>query len=113
MSDEMNSAAHHHADEHGRRDFLKGTLLAGAAAVTAAAMQPPAAQAQPGMVPGTRNHYYVPANDKTVHWGYFSKLLKPLVEVGSGDYVTVEVLTHHANDDAERMVTGDPGAESV
>src|SRR5207253_263348 len=72
-----------------------------------------AAQAQPGRVPGTMNHYYVPATDKTVHWGYFSKLLKPLVEVSSGDFVTIEVLTHHANDDAERMVKGDPGAESV
>jgi len=54
-------------------------------------------------VPGTSNHYYVPATDKTVHWGYFSKLLKPLVEVSSGDFVTVETLTHHANDDADRM----------
>ena len=65
------------------------------------------------MVPGTKNHYYVPATDKTVHWGYFSKLLKPQVEVSSGDFVTIEVLTHHANDDAERMVKCDPGAESV
>src|SRR5499425_2880567 len=114
MSDDA-SSTHQIPDEHGRRDFLKGTLLAGAAAVTATAatLAAPAAQAQPGMVPGTRNHYYVPANDKTVHWGYFSKLLKPLVEVNSGDFVTIEVLTHHANDDASRMVTGDPGAESV
>jgi acetamidase/formamidase len=48
-----------------------------------------------------------------VHWGYFSKLLKPQLEVDSGDYITIEALTHHANDDAERMVKGDPGAESV
>ena len=100
------------SDDQGRRDFLKGTLIAGAA-VTASTVTPPAVQAQPGMVPGTRNHYYVPANDKTVHWGYFSKLLKPLVEVSSGDFVTMEALTHHANDDAERMIKGDPGAESV
>src|SRR5215470_9545806 len=112
MADQTNSPAHDQSDDHGRRDFLKGTLLAGAAAVTATAAAP-SALAQPGMVPGTRNHYYVPANDKTVHWGYFSKLLKPLVEVNSGDFVTIEVLTHHANDDAARMVKGDPGAESV
>ena len=37
-----------------------------------------------------------------MHWGYFSKLLKPQVEVNSGDFVTIEVLTHHANDDAEQ-----------
>jgi acetamidase/formamidase len=44
------------------------------------------------MVPGTKNHYYVPATDKTVHWGYFSKSLTPLVEINSGDFVTIEVL---------------------
>jgi acetamidase/formamidase len=27
--------------------------------------------------------------------------------------VTIETVTHHANDDAERMVTGDPGVESI
>ncbi len=112
MVEETTPAAHDHSDDHGRRDFLNGTLLAGAA-VTAASMTPPAAQAQPGIVPGTRNHYYVPANDKTVHWGYFSKLLKPLVEVNSGDFVTIEALTHHANDDAERMVKDDPGADPL
>src|SRR5919204_5880765 len=113
MAEETIPSIHGDSDERGRRDFLKGTLLAGAAAVTTAAVTAPAAQAQPGIVPGTRNHYYVPANDKTVHWGYFSKLLKPLVEINSGDFVTIETLTHHANDDAERMVKGDPGAESV
>src|SRR5215475_11207323 len=99
-----------------RRGFLKGALTAGgmAASWSAAGLSSVSnANAQPAMVPGTKNHYYLPATDKTVHWGYFSKLLKPLVEVNSGDFVTIEVLTHHANDDASRMVTGDPGAESV
>src|SRR2546428_758159 len=100
----------------GRREFLKGAAVAGglAASVNAAGLSSlTSAQAQPGMVPGTKNHYYVPATDKTVHWGYFSKLLKPQVELSSGDFVTIETLTHHANDDAERMIKGDPGAESV
>ena len=48
-----------------------------------------------------------------MHWGYFSKSLAPVVEVDSGDFVTIETLTHHANDDASRMIQGDPGAESV
>ena len=99
-----------------RRDFLKGAMAAGGAAASfavAGLSSVTTAQAQPGMVPGTKNHYYVPATDKTVHWGYSSKLLKPQVEVSSGDFVTIEVLTHHANDDAERMVKGDAGAESV
>jgi acetamidase/formamidase len=101
---------------NGRRDFLKGMAAVGGLAASAVGAQlssVSSAQAQPGRVPGTTNHYYVPATDKTVHWGYFSKLLKPQVEVNSGDYVTLETLTHHANDDADRMVKGDPGAESV
>jgi len=70
-----------------------------------------AKSAQPGN--GLTSHYYIPASANTVLWGYFSKSAKPVVEVESGDYVTIETLTHHANDDAERMVKGDAGAESV
>ena len=55
----------------------------------------------------------LPANADTVHWGYFSQTLEPKLVVDSGDTIAVETLTHHANDDAERMVAGDPGAESV
>src|SRR6202158_4423569 len=62
---------------------------------------------------GDQNHYYLPATAKTVHWGYFSRSLPPIVEVKSGDFVTIEALTHHANDDHARMIKGDPGAESV
>ena len=58
-------------------------------------------------------HHFLPASADTVHWGYFSKTLPPKVTAHSGDLVTIETLTHHANDDAERMVKGDPGAESV
>ncbi|MBN8818849.1 MAG: acetamidase/formamidase family protein [Sphingomonas sp.] len=58
-------------------------------------------------------HHFLPVNPKTVHWGYFSRALKPVLEIRSGDFVTIETLTHHANDDPERMVQGDPGAESV
>lgn len=87
----------------------------GRAASLAAAGRPPAgsAPARAGRRPGMTDHHYVPATDQTVHWGYFSRLLPPLIEVSSGDFVTIETLTHHANDDAERMITGDPGAESV
>jgi hypothetical protein len=77
----------------------------------AAAWVRPAAAAETPR--GRVGHHYLPATAETVHWGYFSKLLRPVVEVDSGDFVTIEALTHHANDDAERMVKGDPGAESV
>jgi acetamidase/formamidase len=66
-----------------------------------------------GTPPEVPAHHHLPANSDTVHWGYFSKERAPQVFAHSGDLVTIETLTHHANDDAERMVTGDPGAESV
>ncbi|GAM06118.1 acetamidase/formamidase family protein [Novosphingobium sp. MBES04] len=58
-------------------------------------------------------HHHLPASPETVHWGFLSKDLKPALSIRSGDFVTIETLTHHANDDAERMVEGDGGAESV
>ena len=103
--------------DEARRGFLKEAVTAsgGVAAVgTLGVTLMPSAFAQ-GAAPGSgkANHYFIPASDKTVHWGYFSRSLKPLVEVESGDFVTMEVLTHHAYDDFERMIRGDPGAESV
>ena len=104
-----------------RRSFLRDAMVVGGGAVSAGAisgaMAPSRAFAQGA--PGARagqgmaSHYYIPASASTVLWGYFSRSAKPVVEVESGDYVTMETLTHHANDDAERMVRGDPGAESV
>ena len=101
-----------------RRGFLTSTLVAGSAAaslVGLAGNHVSMARAQGLAAAGTssRNHFHIPASDKTVHWGYFSKSLAPVVEVDSGDFVTIETLTHHANDDASRMIQGDSGAESV
>ena len=62
---------------------------------------------------GRARHWHVPASDRTVHWGYFSRSLLPIIEVSSGDYVTLECLTHQAGDDPARMIAGDPGIESV
>jgi acetamidase/formamidase len=59
------------------------------------------------------NHVVVPATPATVHWGYFSKSLRPVVTVEPGDFVTIETLTHHAYDDHSRMIAGDAGAEAV
>src|ERR1700719_4720676 len=100
-----------------RRSFLKSAFVAtgGAAALGATGASlifPAMAQSAPAR-PGKPTYHYLPATADTVHWGNFSKLLKPQIEIDSGDYVTIEALTHHANDDAERMVKGDPGAESV
>ena len=102
---------------HERRAFLKSAVVA-AGGISAAAgglslVTPAMAQAAAASQPARPSYHYLPATAETVHWGYFSKLLKPQLEVESGDLVTIEVLTHHANDDAERMIKGDPGAESV
>jgi acetamidase/formamidase len=120
-SDDMKDGCTHisHANEvdgptdEGRRLFLKSTLLTGGAVVSAASLTPGLITPAHAQGQDRKNHYYIPATDKTVHWGYFSKSLKPVVEIDSGDFVTIETLTHHAYDDFERMIKGDPGAESV
>jgi acetamidase/formamidase len=105
--DELDKAA-------SRRTFLRGSLLgAGALGALGAAATPELARAHSGGPEHAVHHYHLPANDKTVHWGFFSKSLPPLIEISSGDFVTIETVTHHANDDRERMVVGDPGVESI
>lgn len=63
--------------------------------------------------PAKAKHWYVPASNQTVQWGYFSKHTKPIIEAVSGDFLTLECLTHAAGDDPDRMIAGDPGVESV
>jgi hypothetical protein len=48
-----------------------------------------------------------------VHWGYFSKMESPVLTVESGDEVIVEMATHHACDDYDKMIRGDPGMEDI
>ncbi|HLS18656.1 MAG TPA: acetamidase/formamidase family protein, partial [Paracoccaceae bacterium] len=65
-----------------------------------------------GAGPASRRHH-VAVDASTVHWGFFSHELEPVLRVRSGSEVTIETLTQHASDDWERMIEGDPGAESV
>jgi acetamidase/formamidase/AraC-like DNA-binding protein len=58
-------------------------------------------------------HHHLAATQATVHWGYFSRDIPAVLEIDSGDLVTVETLSQHACDDYDRMVRGDSGAESV
>lgn len=114
---------HYEQFKHGldieRRSLLRSSVFAGGGAAALGAVgglsmvTPALAQASAARQPAQRSYHSLPANADNVHWGYFSKTLKPRVEVNSGDIVTIETLTHHAGDDTERMVTGDPGAESV
>ena len=67
----------------------------------------------PDEPPEAPARHYLPVHAQHVHWGYFSRSLKPLLEIASGDIVTIETLTQHASDDPERMIDGDAGAESV
>lgn len=60
-----------------------------------------------------KTDHYIPLSNVTVHWGYFSKELDPIITVDSGDSVTVEMATHHACDDWDRMIKGDAGMESI
>lgn len=59
------------------------------------------------------HHFQIIGNADTVHWGFFSKNLPPVVSIRSQDTVTMDLITHHAGDDYERMIKGDPGIESI
>jgi acetamidase/formamidase len=97
-------------NDEARRSFLKSSIAAGSAAVGMGVNQVSSADEQ-GMP--MRKHYHVSALPETVHWGFFSKKLKPLVTVASGDFVSIETVTHRAGDDVARMVTGDDGVEQI
>ncbi|WP_199901210.1 hypothetical protein, partial [Listeria monocytogenes] len=73
-----------------RRAFLTSAFAAkgGVAALAAGGV------ALPRKVSVATRHHHLPANADTVHWGYFSRNLKPQLEVHSGDFVTIETLTH-------------------
>lgn len=58
-------------------------------------------------------HYQVAASPETIHWGFYSKNLAPIISVNSQDYVTLETITHHAGDDYDRMIAGDPAIEAI
>jgi len=75
--------------------------------------EPAAAAAVPPAAAAAGRHHHLPATAQTVHWGYFSRSIPPVLRIASGDIVTIETLTQHAYDDHERMIKGDSGAESV
>jgi acetamidase/formamidase/AraC-like DNA-binding protein len=58
-------------------------------------------------------HHRLAVSSKNVHWGYFSRSLRPVLEIHSGHTVEVETLTQHASDDPELMIRGDAAAEDV
>lgn len=57
-------------------------------------------------------HHHLPAHIGTVQQGFFSKNLDPVISVQSGDFVTIEMVTHHADKD-DRMMQGDEAIEGI
>lgn len=72
-----------------------------------------APEALPAMEAAEPGRHHLPVSRETVHWGYLGRSIPPVLRVRSGAIITVETLTQHAYDDHERMIQGDPGAESV
>jgi hypothetical protein len=62
---------------------------------------------------GEDDHIHIEVNNSTVHWGYFSKAIEPIITIDSGSEIMVEMATHHACDDWDKMIKGDAGLESV
>jgi acetamidase/formamidase/AraC-like DNA-binding protein len=70
-------------------------------------------EARPERTGAPTGRRYVPATVDTVHWGFISRTLPPVLRIEPGEVVTIETLTQHAGDDWDRMIAGDAGAESV
>jgi acetamidase/formamidase/AraC-like DNA-binding protein len=103
--------AGYHESSDGSTAPSKGTTAAVADSARIATDEDPT---PPATHPGSAGqHHHLPANHQTVHWGYFSRSIPPVLTVDSGDIVTIETLTQHAYDDHDRMIKGDSGAESV
>jgi len=71
------------------------------------------AQREPVRTEAPASSYHLAVSKETAHWGYLSRAISPVLRVQPGSLVTIETLTQHAFDDYERMIKGDPGAESV
>ncbi|WP_407156234.1 acetamidase/formamidase family protein [Bradyrhizobium sp. STM 3557] len=97
----------------GQRGWPQDALLRAHHTAPAKAGAIPPAPANDRGAPVQRRHHHLAAAASRVHWGYFSRALPPQLEIASGDTITIETLTQHASDDPERMIAGDPGAESV
>ncbi len=89
-----------------RRLAATGCLAALTAAATASASLAQCA-ARPEAA-----HHHLAASIDTVRQGQFSKNFPPLLSTQSGDFITVEMVTHHADKD-ERMMAGDAAIEGI
>ncbi|MED5545930.1 acetamidase/formamidase family protein [Novosphingobium profundi] len=66
-----------------------------------ALINPKSQAARATAMPGALHH--LKATPETVHWGYFSPEIKPVLRVKSGDLIHGEAITHHAGDDPDLM----------
>lgn len=89
------------------------TIIDNLAADEAAGTKPAGLKPLKSELPANDEPFHVAANRDTVHWGYLSNRIPPVLHVSPGDRVRIETLTQHASDDHERMIKDDPGAESV
>jgi len=63
-------------------------------------------------VPKATDHYLAATVD-TVKWGIFDLDAEPVMEMKSGETVTVEVISHHSAHDYGKMIKGDAAVEDV
>jgi hypothetical protein len=49
----------------------------------------------------------------TVTWGYYDINKLSQKSMNSGETITVEIITHHAGHDYEKMIKGDPNVEEI
>jgi acetamidase/formamidase/AraC-like DNA-binding protein len=109
---ERSNATAAHVGQRGWPHEALVRLRSRALALDDADRERPTADARPPS-PHNPTHHHLPVHAGNVHWGFLSRSLEPVLEIASGDTVTVETLSQHASDAPDLMITGDESAESV
>jgi acetamidase/formamidase len=91
--------------------MLRNTLMMSAAAGALGFGTMEGAPSMPANV-GAADHYVMATVD-TVRWGIYDIDKSPVMEMKSGETVTIEVATHHGGHDYEKMIKGDPALEAI
>jgi acetamidase/formamidase len=94
------------AIDRARRDFLRASLAAAAGTPPPSIVRPTSTHvtygregqdraAKAGLISSDRSgHFTVRSGPETVHWGYLSGAVDPVLRVRSGDVVTMETVSH-------------------
>jgi acetamidase/formamidase len=89
--------------------IARGAILRGG---VVCALLATASAAHANCDPRAAMHHQLPGTIDTTQQGFFSREFAPILTAQSGDFLTIEMISHHADKD-ERMWMNDPSVEGI